>query len=116
MKNLRTKEDGIPALFLIFYEGVGANMSDVVIVALITGGLTLVGTIITNAYTHKRVKAEQAQQTQLILYRIEQLEKKVEKHNNLVERMFKVEERCQVIEEKIKVANHRISDLERDLS
>jgi len=30
--------------------------------------------------------------------------------------MFKVEERCQVIEEKIKVANHRISDLERDLS
>ena len=116
MKNLRTKEDGIPALFLIFYEGVGANMSDVVIVALITGGLTLVGTIITNAYTHKRVKAEQAQQTQLVLYRIEQLEKKVEKHNNLVERMFKVEERCQVIEEKIKVANHRISDLERDVS
>ena len=107
MKNLRTKEDGIPALFLIFYEGVSANMSDVVIVALITGGLTLVGTIITNAYTHKRVKAEQAQQTQLILYRIEQLEKKVEKHNNVIERTY-------ILEEKMKVANHRIEDLEKE--
>ena len=38
-------------------------------------------------------------------YRIEQLEKKVEKHNNLVERMT-------LAEEKIKVANHRIDDLE----
>lgn len=38
-------------------------------------------------------------------YRIEQLEKKVEKHNNLVERMT-------LAEEKIKVANHRIEDLE----
>jgi len=40
MKNLRTKE-GRNCPLLIFYEGVGANMSDVVIVALITGGLTL---------------------------------------------------------------------------
>ena len=41
----------------------------------------------------------------LVVYRIEQLEKKVEKHNNLVERMT-------VCEEKIKVANHRLDDLE----
>lgn len=46
-------------------------------------------------------------------YRIEQLEKKVEKHNNLVERMYKVEENDEVTEEKIKVINHRISDLEK---
>lgn len=45
-------------------------------------------------------------------YRIEQLEKKVEKHNNLVERMYKVEEKEELIEERIKVANHRIDDLE----
>jgi len=91
-------------------------MSDVVIVALITGGLTLVGTIITNAYTHKRVKAEQAQQTQLILYRMEQLEKKVEKHNNLIERTFQLEKRADVVDEKIKVANHRIEDLEKEVA
>jgi demethoxyubiquinone hydroxylase (CLK1/Coq7/Cat5 family) len=45
-------------------------------------------------------------------YRIEQLEKKVEKHNNLVERMYKLEEKEELVEEKIKVANHRIEDLE----
>lgn len=49
----------------------------------------------------------------LMSYRIEQLEKKVEKHNNLVERMFKVEEQTSLQEEKIKVANHRIDNLEK---
>ncbi len=45
-------------------------------------------------------------------YRIEQLEKKVDKHNNLIERTYNIEEKIEVHEEKIKVANHRISDLE----
>lgn len=49
----------------------------------------------------------------LMSYRIEQLEKKVEKHNNLVERMYKIEEKTELQEEKIKVANHRIDDLEK---
>lgn len=49
----------------------------------------------------------------LMSYRIEQLEKKVEKHNNLVERMFKVEEQTSLQEEKINFANHRIDDLEK---
>ena len=44
--------------------------------------------------------------TQLVKYRIEQLEKKVEKHNSIVERTY-------ILEEKVKVANHRIEDLER---
>lgn len=46
-------------------------------------------------------------------YRLEQLEKRVQAHNNLVERMYQVEERTELQEEKIKVANHRIEDLER---
>ena len=45
-------------------------------------------------------------------YRIEQLEKKVEKHNNIVERMYKIEENQAVICSNMKVANHRIDDLE----
>ncbi len=49
----------------------------------------------------------------LMSYRIEQLERKVEKHNNLVERTYKIEEDVKLHEEKIKVANHRIEDLER---
>lgn len=41
----------------------------------------------------------------LVLYRIEQLENKVEKHNSVIERTF-------ILEEQMKVANHRIADLE----
>lgn len=48
----------------------------------------------------------------LMMYRIEQLEKKVEKHNNLIERTFKIEEGVAILDEKIRVANHRIDDLE----
>lgn len=51
-------------------------------------------------------------QNALILYRLEQLEKKVEKHNNLVDRTYKLEELTSLQEEKIRVANHRIDDLE----
>ncbi len=47
-------------------------------------------------------------------YRLEQLEKKVDKHNNLIERMFNLEGKVEVIEEKQDVANHRIDDLEED--
>lgn len=50
--------------------------------------------------------------SKLSLYRIEQLEKKVDKHNHLIERMYKAEEALTVLDEKIKVANHRIDDLE----
>ena len=47
-------------------------------------------------------------------YRIEQLEKKVDKHNTVIERTFKLEEAQAVIQEQIKVANHRIGDLEKE--
>lgn len=45
-------------------------------------------------------------------YRIEQLEKKVEKHNQVVDRVYKLEQHEAVVDEEIKVANHRIEDLE----
>ena len=51
--------------------------------------------------------------SKLTQYRLEQLEKKVQAHNHLVERMYQVEERTELQEEKIKVANHRIGDLEK---
>lgn len=47
------------------------------------------------------------------LYRIEQLEKKVDKHNSVVERVYKLEQHEAVLDEKIAVANHRIEDLEK---
>lgn len=51
--------------------------------------------------------------SKLALYRIEQLEKKVDKHNNLIDRVYKIEEHFAVVDEEIKVANHRIADLEQ---
>lgn len=51
--------------------------------------------------------------SKLINYRIQQLEEKVGKHNNLIERTYKLEERMEVCDEKLKVANHRINDLEK---
>lgn len=56
----------------------------------------------------------QARKTEaLISYKLDELTKRVDKHNNVVERTYKLEELTAVQEEQIKVANHRIEDLER---
>lgn len=78
-------------------------MTDAIIVALVTGGLSLTGTLIGTWATTKRT-------TDLILYRIEQLEKKVETHNHLVDRTYKLEERTEIQEQAIKIINRRLGD------
>lgn len=50
--------------------------------------------------------------SKLTNYRISQLEKKVEKHNTVIDRVYKLEQHGAVVDEEIKVANHRIDDLE----
>lgn len=72
---------------------------------IIVGVLSLIGTLAGTYFANRKSSA-------LIAYRLELLEKKVDKHNSAVERTFKLEEQTAVIEEKIKVANHRIEDLE----
>ena len=47
-------------------------------------------------------------------YRIKELERKVEKHNSIVERTYRLEDKFELVDEKIKVANHRIDDLEKE--
>lgn len=76
-------------------------MSETVIIALISLGGTLMGTLGGIVASGK-----------LTGYRIEQLEEQVKKHNNLIERVYKLEEHGAVIDEQIKVANHRLEDLE----
>lgn len=75
-------------------------MSDTIIVAVLSLLGSLGGTLGGIALNSK-----------LSNYRIEQLEKKVDKHNNLIERMFRAEEAINILDEKVKVANHRIDDL-----
>ena len=76
-------------------------MSETIIIALISLCGTLCGTFGGIMATSK-----------LTNYRIEQLEKKVDKHNNLIERMYKAEDSINILGEKIKAVNHRIEDLE----
>ena len=72
---------------------------------VITAALSLVGTLVGTL-------GGIALSSNLTNYRIEQLEKKVEKHNNLITRTYKLEQEFAVMDEKVKVANHRIDDLE----
>jgi len=53
--------------------------------------------------------------SKLMNYRIEQLEKKVDKHNNLIERTYKLEQEQAVLKEEMKVEQHRTQDLEEGL-
>lgn len=84
-------------------------MDNAVIVALITGGLSLFGTLAGSYFAQRK-------STALIAYRLEQLEKKVEVHNKVIERTYALEKKCEVFDEKFKVANHRIDDLESKVS
>ncbi len=77
-------------------------MSETVVVSLVALIGTLVGTfggILTS--------------TKLTNFRLEQLEKKVEKHNGVIERTFNLEKGEELLEEKLKVLNEKLSGLEK---
>ena len=73
--------------------------------AIIVAALGLVGTLVGSYLANRKSSA-------LIAYRLEQLEQKVSKHNNLVERTYALEESVALMDERVRVANHRIADLE----
>jgi hypothetical protein len=77
-------------------------------VALITLAGVIITVVVGNMKTSKDIKS----QTDLTIYRIDELEKKVEKHNQVVERVYTLERKDAVEEEELKVINHRIADLE----
>lgn len=73
--------------------------------AFISAAAAVIVCILTNYFQNKKTSA-------LMEYKLDQLIKKVELHNNAVERLYKVERRLDVIDEKVSVSNHRIDDLE----
>ena len=77
-------------------------MTEGIIIAV----LSLLGTLGGSYFANRRSSA-------LIAYRLEELEKKVDKHNSVIERTYELEEAQALLAEKIKVANHRIEDLEK---
>ena len=87
-------------------------MSNEIAVAIITGIFTFAGVLITVVYGNKKTAQKITDQHDVTMYRLDQLEKKQDKHNSVIERTYALEEKVAVIEEKIKVENHRIDDLE----
>ena len=96
-------------------------MSEAVVVAMITGGLSLVGTVITVILANRNtlatldkksevsdlmLKAELERHQDVTDTKIEELTREVRKHNNFAERV-------PVIEEQLRAANHRIDSLEK---
>lgn len=76
-----------------------------IIVSLVVGGLSLLGTLAGAYFSNKKSSA-------LIAYRLQQLEDKVQKHNGVIERVYLLEQSEKLAEEKFKVVNHRLDDLE----
>lgn len=79
-----------------------------VITALITGGLALIGVIISNNSNNAKIQAKLATSQAVTDCKIDELTREVRKHNGFAERM-------PVVEEKIKVINNRIKDIESEL-
>lgn len=110
-------------------------MDTAIITALISAVVTLVGCIINNSaqqrkndteqdkrmteITHanelslQQIEASISQKIALLDVKFDELTKKVEKHNGLVERTYKLESDVKLMQEKQSVANHRIDDLEK---
>lgn len=76
-------------------------MTETIIVAV----LSLVGTLVGAYLSHRKSAA-------LVTYRLEQLEKKVDIHNSVIERTYHLEEQAALAEAEFKRVNHRLENLE----
>lgn len=78
---------------------------ETIISGIISAGAAIIVCVITQTTQTRKTEA-------LLSYKLDELTKRVDKHNNVIERTYKLEEQAAVHEEQIKVANHRIDDLE----
>lgn len=80
-------------------------MTPEIIVALIAGGVSVLGVVLTNNVSNKIMQEQ-----------IKELTHQVEKHNTVIERTYETEKEIDVLKEKQRVANHRIDDLENKIN
>ena len=108
MRRIRAEPDG----FFYFIRNCAGAIArkekemETIISACISAAVTLIVCVISN-------NAQQEKTRTLMEYKLEELTKRVNEHNNLIKRTYALEEKISVHEEQIKVANHRIEDLER---
>ena len=77
-----------------------------IIVAAITGGLALIGVVISNIFAANRTQTQISTAQAVTDTKLEELTREVREHNNFAKRV-------PVIEEQMKVVNHRVEDLEK---
>lgn len=82
-------------------------MTEAITVALISGGLSFLGVVITNLATARKTEAKIQTSQAVTETKLEELTREVRLHNNFAQRM-------PVVEEQIKVINHRLKDLEKE--
>jgi len=75
-------------------------------VAVITGGLALIGVVISNIFAANRTQTQISTAQAVTDTKLEELTREVREHNNFAQRV-------PVIEEQMKVVNHRVEDLEK---
>ena len=83
-------------------------MSEAILVALITGGLSLVGVVLTCLFTARKNENSLKISQAVTDTKIQELTREVRLHNGFAQRL-------PVVEEQIKVINHRLSDLEKEV-
>lgn len=82
-------------------------MTEAIIVAIVTAGLSLFGIIYSSNKSANKVDAKLDKQQAVIETKMDELTREVREHNNFAKRI-------PVVEEQIKVINHRIDDLEQE--
>ncbi len=79
---------------------------ETIIGCIITGGLSLVGVVLSNMSSNKKIEGKLTTQQAVTDTKIEELTREVRAHNNFAQRV-------PVLEEQIKAANRRIEDIEK---
>lgn len=80
-------------------------MTEGIVIAFITGGLSLVGVVISNNRNNAKIQAKMETAQAVTDCKIDELTREVREHNNFARRM-------PVVEKEIEVINHRLKDLE----
>lgn len=77
-------------------------MSAEIVVAIVSGCFTFLGVVVTVIVGNKKSAKKVEEQTELTLYRIKELEKKQNQHNNLIERTYELEGAVRELQHEVK--------------
>ncbi|MBR3280157.1 MAG: hypothetical protein IKG01_14830 [Lachnospiraceae bacterium] len=88
-------------------------MLEAIIPSVLSAAATLLVCLINNHYQRIEVEKKHSETIALVEYRLDAIESKLEKHNQLVERTYELEKKAGIAEAEFKRVNHRLEDLEK---